>query len=138
MLTRLTEHRYTSHFDNRAVRRLADPGTLSDSQTQGSVARVTTFMVYCASPISCVAVLALPCRSHSFHSGGQTHFPRARGVSERGEGIKIAPIKGRAVLFRNVRNGTGVEDECSLHEACPVLAGEKVVMTLWVTNVSRK
>ena len=25
-------------------------------------------------------------------------------------------MKGRAVLFRNVRNGTGVEDECSLHE----------------------
>ena len=46
---------YTSHFDNRAVRgALSNALTFADCPCQGSVARVATFMVYCASPISCV------------------------------------------------------------------------------------
>jgi len=112
---------YTSHFDNRS----------------GSVARVATLMVYLRAP----------------EDGGCTFFPRARSLDggPSSPGISIEPKKGRAVYFRcglsqppplsteqtrhrcrNVRNGTPVEDDHSLHEAQPVLAGSKSVCTLWV------
>ena len=75
-------------------------------------------------------VLTVACSSLRCAVATLAHFPRARGAER--DGIKIAPLKGRAVLFRNVRGG--VEDEASLHEACPVLAGEKHVATLWLAQ----
>ena len=104
-----------------------------------------TMMIYLEQPISgghsaCPAgrvavvqhciVLTVACSSLRCAVATLAHFPRARGAER--DGIKIAPLKGRAVLFRNVRGG--VEDEASLHEACPVLAGEKHVATLWLAQ----
>jgi len=99
---------YTSHYDNRA----------------GSQARKATFMLYLA----------------TCESGGHTFFPRARvwnpdsGEEQLCSGIKIAPVKGRCVFFYNIRNGK--EDECSLHEAMPVISGDKWIATLWLGHAA--
>ena len=56
-------------------------------------------------------------------SGGQTGFPEL--------GIQITPKKGRAIFWWNCFTDATI-DPMTLHEACPVLAGEKWVMTKWL------
>ena len=106
-----------------------------------STQRKATFMVYL----------------NDTEAGGHTFFPRARPTAGEGSsaehsaGVKIAPNKvcahafsdsalnalrqGRAVFFFNIRHGR--EDECSLHEAMPVLAGEKMICTLWLGQAEK-
>jgi len=55
--------------------------------------------------------------------GGETVFPKAQ--------IKIAAIKGKAVLFYNI-DLEGRPDRMSLHGGAPVIAGEKWIATLWL------
>jgi hypothetical protein len=107
-----------------------------------STQRKATFMVYL----------------NDTEAGGHTFFPRARPTAGEGSsaehsaGVKISPNKvcalnsaasalktrlrqGRAVFFFNIRHGR--EDECSLHEAMPVLAGEKMICTLWLGQAEK-
>jgi prolyl 4-hydroxylase len=76
--------------------------------------------------------------------GGYTFFPRARPAAADDDadvpaerpraaatGIRIQPQKGRGLCFWNVRGGR--EDDASLHEAQPVLAGTKMIATKWLT-----
>lgn len=60
-------------------------------------------------------------------AGGETAFPKGNN----GEGFKIHPGKGSAVLFYNLlEDGNG--DELSLHAALPVRQGEKWLANFWV------
>ena len=94
---------YTAHYDNK----------------QGCLRRTATFMMYLT----------------DVHSGGATHFPRAVPVSMRdgcgdAAGIRIWPKRGRALVFWSVSGG--IEDVRSLHEAEPVIEGEKWIATKWL------
>jgi len=55
--------------------------------------------------------------------GGETIFPKAN--------LAIAPTKGKAVLFYNVKPD-GRIDPRSFHGGAPVLAGEKWIATIWL------
>jgi prolyl 4-hydroxylase len=66
-------------------------------------------------------------------AGGETSFPKAGS----GGGIKVAPVKGDAVLFYNLlEDGNG--DDLSLHAALPVWRGEKWLANFWVWDPKRK
>jgi prolyl 4-hydroxylase len=93
---------YQPHYDYFDP---ATPGGLVHYNRGGQ--RVATFMVY-LSPTE---------------EGGETIFPRA--------GVKIAPEKGKAVLFYNV-TPEGKEDPMSFHGGAPVVRGEKWLMTRWL------
>lgn len=56
-------------------------------------------------------------------SGGETAFPEV--------GLTINPKKGSAVYFEYC-NSQGQVDKNSLHAGCPVIAGEKWILTKWV------
>ena len=58
--------------------------------------------------------------------GGATVF------TELNKGVQ--PKEGRAVLFSNTIIGTQVPDPKSMHQAQPVLAGEKWALNLWFRN----
>ncbi len=60
-------------------------------------------------------------------AGGETAFPLGAG----GDGIKVHPGKGNAVLFYNLLED-GNADDLSLHGALPVHQGEKWLANLWV------
>lgn len=54
--------------------------------------------------------------------GGETYFPRLK--------LRMKPRAGRAVIWNNLLlNGTGNHD--TLHEGCPVLKGQKLIITKW-------
>jgi hypothetical protein len=55
--------------------------------------------------------------------GGETEFPE--------KGIKVNPRRGRAVMFRNLRED-GSPEPLSLHAGVPVLAGEKWLASCWI------
>lgn len=56
-------------------------------------------------------------------SGGETSFPKG---GEDGQGFKVRPVKGQAVLFYNLlEDGNG--DDKALHAALPVHSGEKML-----------
>ena len=60
-------------------------------------------------------------------AGGETSFPKGQG----GEGFKVVPKKGSAVLFYNLLpDGNG--DDLSLHSALPCVEGEKWLANFWV------
>jgi len=59
--------------------------------------------------------------------GGSTVF------TELNKGIE--PKAGRCVLFSNTIIGTQVPDPKTMHQAQPVLAGEKYAINLWFRNV---
>ena len=60
-------------------------------------------------------------------------FPKAAG----GEGFKLHPGRGSAVLFYNLlEDGNG--DDASLHAALPVTRGEKWLANFWVWDPARK
>jgi hypothetical protein len=78
--------------------------------------------------------------------GGHTAFPQAKLPDSsaayaanacNGEGgIRVAPRKGSAVMWYNMlEDGNGDND--ALHEACPVLKGEKYGMNLWFWDPQR-
>lgn len=56
-------------------------------------------------------------------SGGETTFPEI--------GLTVSPKKGSAVYFEYC-NSKGQIDKNSLHAGCPVIAGEKWILTKWV------
>ena len=93
---------YQPHFDYFDP---STPGGLLHYKRGGQ--RIATFMVYL----------------NTTEQGGETIFPRAK--------IKIAPEKGKAVLFYNV-NPYGKEDPMSLHGGAPVIQGEKWLLTRWL------
>ncbi len=55
--------------------------------------------------------------------GGETIFPKI--------GLKIAPTKGKALLFYNVTSD-GRPDPMSFHGGAPVIDGEKWIITYWL------
>ena len=66
-------------------------------------------------------------------AGGETAFPKAK----KGEGFKVRPVKGSAVLFYNLlEDGNG--DDLALHAALPVHSGEKWLANFWVWDPKRK
>ena len=71
----------------------------------GCVRRACTFMAYLS----------------DVESGGATHFPKAVVISTQGQGIKVWPKKGRALVFWSAIDGW--EDPNSLHEAETVARG---------------
>ena len=56
-------------------------------------------------------------------AGGETVFPKGN--------LKIAPVKGKAVFFFNVKP-SGMTDPMSLHGGAPVVSGDKWIMTRWM------
>lgn len=60
---------------------------------------------------------------NAVESGGETAFPEL--------GMKVAPIPGCGVLFRNL-DETGKRHPLSLHAGLPVLQGEKWIATTWI------
>jgi prolyl 4-hydroxylase len=93
---------YQPHFDYFDPK---TPGGWIEFNRGGQ--RVATFMVYL----------------HTTESGGETIFPKAK--------LKIAPQKGKAVLFYSV-DRSGKEDPMSFHGGAPVIKGEKWLMTRWL------
>lgn len=63
-------------------------------------------------------------------AGGETTFPVWRNAHTN-EPLKVTPTPGKAVLFYNMLPD-GNYDQYSLHEAAPVLQGEKYLTNLWV------
>ena len=63
-------------------------------------------------------------------SGGETKFPRwFNGETE--EGLRITPVKGKAVLFYD-HLPDGNNDDLSQHAANPISGGEKYLINLWL------
>ena len=56
-------------------------------------------------------------------AGGATRFLEARPVP-----VEVAPKRGRLVMWMN-HGPDGAPDACSIHDAAPVEAGEKVTLT---------
>jgi prolyl 4-hydroxylase len=76
--------------------------------------RYITLLLYLTDPVSETA-------------GGETSFPKGHD----GEGFKVVPKKGSAVLFYNLLpDGNG--DDLSLHSALPCVEGEKWLANFWV------
>eukprot|EP00978_Attheya_sp_CCMP212_P014369 scaffold36530_cov47-Attheya_sp.AAC.2 len=67
--------------------------------------------------------------------GGETSFPKWVNA-ETQKALKVAPEKGKAVLFYSVLPD-GNLDSLSLHAAKKVTEGEKWLMNLWVWNPVR-
>lgn len=69
----------------------------------------------------------------STKAGGETSFPKGAN----GQGFKIEPKKGSAVLFYNLlEDGNG--DDLALHAALPVWEGEKWLANFWVSDKPSK
>ncbi|MED6192207.1 hypothetical protein PIB30_008083 [Stylosanthes scabra] len=72
--------------------------------------------------------------------GGETVFPFENGMNMDGSydykdcvGLKVKPRKGDGLLFYSLLlNGT--IDPASLHGSCPVIKGEKWVVTKWIRD----
>lgn len=93
---------YQPHYD------YFDPSTAGGlKQLDRGGQRVATFMVYL----------------NTADAGGETVFPKIK--------LKIAPEKGKAVLFYNV-DATGALDRMSFHGGAPVIEGEKWLVTRWL------
>ena len=85
------------------------------------VSRVLTLLVYLTD-------------QPSIDAGGETSFPKA--VGRDGNGYKVRPKKGSAVLFYNLlEDGNG--DDFALHSALPVHKGEKYAANIWVWDPKR-
>ena len=73
--------------------------------------------------------------------GGETNFPRAgnnRPAYDCSRGLLVAPKRGKAVLFYNLKAQGHMEfgstDEYSLHIGCRVIRGTKWVANAWMHN----
>ena len=62
-------------------------------------------------------------------AGGETYFEKANG----GEGLKVHPGKGSAVIFYNLLED-GSADDMSMHAALPVVEGEKYICNVWLRD----
>ena len=67
---------------------------------------------------------------NSVEKGGYTHFPRYHNA-ETGDGLKVKPEKGKAVIFYMV-NPDGNLDDFSQHASLPVEEGEKYFANIWI------
>jgi prolyl 4-hydroxylase len=65
--------------------------------------------------------------------GGETAFPKGAD----GQGFKVKPKKGMAVLFYNLLED-GNADDLALHAALPVFKGEKWLANFWVWDPKRR
>jgi prolyl 4-hydroxylase len=65
-------------------------------------------------------------------AGGETSFPK----SDTGNGFKVRPVKGTAVLFYNLLED-GNADDLTLHAALPVIRGEKWLANYWIWDPKR-
>ena len=63
---------------------------------------------------------------NSVGAGGETKFPNAD--------LTIEPELGKLVYWNN-SNSAGELNRDTLHQSCPVMEGEKVVLTLWYRTV---
>eukprot|EP01023_Acetabularia_acetabulum_P001113 TRINITY_DN10416_c0_g1_i4.p1 TRINITY_DN10416_c0_g1~~TRINITY_DN10416_c0_g1_i4.p1 ORF type:complete len:467 (-),score=23.22 TRINITY_DN10416_c0_g1_i4:201-1601(-) len=64
--------------------------------------------------------------------GGCTNFKLAQHLlSYKQQGLKIHPKAGRLILFWNREKNCYVQDLQTLHEAEPVIKGEKWILTRW-------
>lgn len=59
-------------------------------------------------------------------AGGETEFPRV--------GVTVQPERGKLVFWNNI-DQYGVPTPDALHRSCPVLEGEKYVLTLWFRSL---
>jgi prolyl 4-hydroxylase len=73
--------------------------------------RTWTFMVYLEEP----------------DEGGETQFHE---VNWRGNPLKISPVRGRAIAWNNL-HPDGSINHSSIHSGCPVIRGEKTIVTKW-------
>ena len=71
--------------------------------------------------------------------GGETAFPKAKGHESAdacADGFRVKPVKGTAVIFYSMLPD-GNLDRLSLHQACPVIKGEKYASNVWIWHPTR-
>ncbi|XP_044504060.1 probable prolyl 4-hydroxylase 9 isoform X2 [Mangifera indica] len=106
--------RYHSHYD------AFNPEEYGPQKSQ----RVASFLLYLS----------------DVEEGGETVFPFENGMNLDGSyeyrqctGLKVKPRRGDALLFYSLLpNGT--IDPTSLHGSCPVIKGQKWVVTKWIRD----
>ena len=59
----------------------------------------------------------------NIEEGGETTFPKINK--------SVKPVKGRAVYFKNLTSNNKSHHLKSLHQANPVISGEKWAMNIW-------
>lgn len=64
------------------------------------------------------------------YQGGATWFPRIRR--------RVRPEKGKAVVFRNMKEGGRLVERLSLHAGEPVRGGEKWISNQWIRQHRRQ
>jgi hypothetical protein len=79
-------------------------------------------------PRACACCFFVSARPAAADDDSDMHPERSKAAAT---GIRIQPRKGRGLCFWNVRGAR--EDDASLHEAQPVLAGTKMIATKWLT-----
>ena len=95
-----------------------EPGTDEfEKHAKISGQRTWTFMVYLNEPVQ----------------GGETHFPGVRWMRDgetRSNPMEISPLAGRAVAWNNL-HPNGSVNHSAIHQGCPVIRGEKTIVTKW-------
>ena len=117
-------HRYDAHLDSfeDAVNYKKKPKILR--QLDGGRNRLSTLLAYLHAPEN---------------GGGHTLFPRAAGAAfpksyqctPDSHGLRVAPQRGQAILWYNLR-ADGQQDRLSLHSGCaPNEGGSKWACNMW-------
>lgn len=139
---------YHEHYDNRADSPLTRAATiivyLCDTESGGATAFPRAVLAgqasgsYAAAPAGASGALPGFSRGGSGGeglggSGGGWQLPPKVDVGPRGVGIKVFPVRGRAVVFWSKRPD-GNEDPNSIHAADTVERGEKWIATRWMKD----